>query len=293
MSEEARASPRLKTLEFGILFGGKYGEYLEQIELTSKTEMLRALTKIEMDWDEINRFSRETGWLFEKLDYEESFLSEEDEEEENEEPLRYELSFTPFDKPDKELEKIMNKIIAQRILINSLFAERFSFELFKEAEPDSRITCIPWEGFNDWNTPLCVAGLVNYIIESIDAHKLKQKLKIKFNNVSCSIAKRVDWKDLKAITLLQGFLECQKYPKDMWNEVIQVLRDVQHLRSTTKPIHFTDKGFKKFVKKYELEDEFNSETKEGNFYALIYKVLEVALEALDELHQTIIDKETT
>lgn len=287
MSEEARASQRLKTLEFGIFLGEKYGEYLEQIELTSKTEMLRALTKIEMDWDEINHFSREAGWLFEKLDYEESFLSEEDEEEENEEPLRYELLFTPFDKPDKELEKIMNEIKRQRILINVLFSDRFGFELFKEAESDSRITCIPWEGYNDWNALLCVVALASYLIERLDEARLRQELIRMLQTMSYTIADRTDLDQLKGIELLRTFLETHNYQGHMYGGAIVKLKSIQRLRSATKPIHFTDAGFKNFVEQYGLEDKLDPETKEGDFYVLIYKVLEVALEALNELYQTL------
>lgn len=291
MREEARASPRLKTLEIGILLGRYCGNYLQEIEASSDLEMVRALTKYDLDWDYIDYLSSEAGWQFQALDYDEP--SREDAEEESEEAMRYELQFKPLPQLDKELQEVMNKIMAQRILINILFAERFSFELFKEAEPDSRITCIPWEGFNDWNAPLCVAALANYLIETMDGAKVKEGLIRMLQTMSSTLATRTDLDQLKSIELLRTFLESHNYPGHKYGGVIRKLKDIQSLRSLIKPIHFTDKGFRNFIRRYRLEDMLDPENKQGDFYALVHKVLEVALEALDELYQILIEKDTT
>lgn len=290
MGKEARASPRLRTLEFGLILGREYGMNLEQMELISRPEMLRALTKYDLDWDNIDYRSRGAGWQFQSLDYDEP--SRGDEEKESEEAMRYELQFKPLPQLDEELQGVMNGIMAQRILVNMLFAERFGFELFKEAEPDSRITCIPWEDFNDWNAPLCVAALANYLIETMDGAKVKEGL-ILLQTMSSTLATRDDLDQLKSIELLRTFLKSHNYPAYKYECVIRKLKDIQSLRSQIRPIHFTDKGFRRFIKQYGLEDRLDPETKRGDFYPLVHKILEVAFEALDELYQTIIDKEAT
>jgi len=283
MSEEARASPRLKTLEFGILLGKEYGEYLEGINLSSNPDMLMALTKYELDWDYLKEIATDAGWEFDVQSYDEGVHENDDDED----SLSYEVHFTPLSpQSDDALNELMNQIVAQRIHINMLFVERFGFELYSEAEPDLRITCIPWEGFNDWNAPLCVAALASYLIERLNEARVRQELIRMLQTMSSTFADRTNLDQLKSIELLRTFLETHNYPGHKYGGAIVKLKDIQSLRSQIKPIHFTDRGFKSFVRKYELKDKLNPETKEGDFYALVHRVLEVALEALVELRQT-------
>ncbi len=283
MGTEARASPRLRTLELGIVLGREYAENLERIELIPDQEMLRALTKYELDWDYMRGIVTSAGCKFDVQSYDEGVS-----EEETEDDLRYELYFTPQPQPDRELKDLMVQIIAQRYLINVIFSDKFGFELFKEAEPDSRIICTPWEGFNDWNVPLCVAAIANYIIKTMDGARITVELNRTLQTIPPTLATRIDLINrYKSIALLKAFFESHNCPGDKYGGAIKKLKDIQSLRSQIKPIHYTDKGFNKFVKRYGLEGMLDPETKQGDFYPLICKVLVVTHEALIELRKTL------